>query len=359
MGDKGDRKMIEVEAGKIIEQPQGKILRIKKGQEGVDFHGILAQFCQYADIAHSFLHVDKLKQYVVQVPLQYQKAFDAGTYFINQNKKTGVMWPALMEVKEDGRWGFIDNLPIKEQELIHGNPMHDIATNFYNLALQKQIASLAEKVEQTYKIVERIEHGQMDDRIAGLYSGREQIQHAMLLEDPQDKKQAIALGRQSLTDAKYQLGLTLKRRIEEFEPIPDSTFRQLNLAFRQKGVFDRRDDEIDEIQNYYALFLDATQLLAASYIVTGDIEAATQTYKDSIEFVSTIDFSNVQTIRHIHKQKEIKDLFVFHPITDINAEKKKLDAAAKEYDYLLIEASGNELLEVLGNVGRIQESKTE
>ena len=47
----------------------------------------LARLCQYADIAHSLSHVEKLKQYVVQVPLQYQKAFDAGTYFINQNKQ--------------------------------------------------------------------------------------------------------------------------------------------------------------------------------------------------------------------------------------------------------------------------------
>lgn len=355
MNNTGDRKMIEVKAGKIIEQPQGKVLRIKKGQEGIDFQGILAQFCQYADITHSLLHVDKLKQYVVQVPLQYQKAFDAGVYFINQNKKTGVMWPALMEVKENGRWGFIDNLPIKEQELIHGNPMHDISMNLYNLALQKQIASLAEKVEQTYKIVERIEHGQMDDRIAGLYSGREQIQHAMLLEDPQDKKQAIALGRQSLTDAKYQLGMTLKRRIETFEPIPDGWWMQWWQAFKHKGIYDRRDDEFQEMQDYYALFLEATNLLAASYVVTGDIEAAKQTYSDSEQFMSTIEFSNAQTIRRIHKPKDVQNTFVFHPVDYVKAEREEAEEAAKEYDYMLIEASGQDLLEVLGNVEEIRE----
>lgn len=88
------------------------------------------------------------------------------------------------------------------------------------------------------------------------------------------RKQSIALGRQSLIDAKYQLGLALKRRIEEFEPIPEGWFRQRLLAIRYKGIFDRCDDEILEMQNYYALYLESTKLLAASYVATGEIETA-------------------------------------------------------------------------------------
>lgn len=113
--------------------------------------------------------------------------------------------------------------------------------------MQKQIASLAEKVEQTYKIVERIEHGQMDDRIAGLYSDHEEIQCSMLLDDPQDKKQAIALGRQSMTDTKYQLDMTLMRRIEMLEPIADGWWAQRWQAFTHKSIYDRRDDEFQEM----------------------------------------------------------------------------------------------------------------
>ena len=76
-----------------------------------------------------------------------------------------------MEKKENGQWRFVDNLPIVEQDFTNGNPMRDISMSFYNLALQKRIESIAETVERIYKAVERIEHGQMDDRIALLYSG--------------------------------------------------------------------------------------------------------------------------------------------------------------------------------------------
>ncbi len=349
----GNGEIMEVQPGDLVEQPQGKILWIKKGHEGVDFKGILAQFSQYADIGHSLTHIEKLKQYVVQVPLQYQKALDEGTYFINQNQKTGVMWPSLMEVKESGRWGFVDNLPIVEQELVRGNPMRDISMNFYNLALQKQIESIAATVERTYKVVEKIEHGQMDDRIALLYSGREQIQLAMLLNDPEDRKRAIALGRQSLIDAKYQLGLTLKRRIEEFEPIPEGWFAQRWLAFRNKGVFDRRDDEFQEMQDYYELYLEATKLIAKSYVETGDIDAARQAFADSMTFMETIGFKNARTIKYIHKPKEIQDRFVFYPVAYIEAEREDADEEAKEYDYMMIEASGQDIMEALGDVEEV------
>ncbi len=346
-------ELIESQTEDLVEEPKGKVLHIKNGQKGVDFRGVLVQLSQYADIEHTLTHIDRVKQYVIQVPLQYQKALDEGTYFINQNQTTGVMWPSLMEVRESGRWGFVDNLPIAEQNLVQGNPMRDISINFYNLALQKQIASIADAVERTYKVVERIEHGQMDDRIALLYSGREQIQLAMTLKDSDARKQAMALGRKSLIDAKYQLGMTLKRRIEEFEPIPEGWFAQRWLAFRHKGIFDQRDDEFQEMQDYYELYFESTKLLAASYIATDEIEAAKKAYGDSIEFIKSIRFGNAQTIKFVHKPKEIQDQFVYHPVAYIEAEQEDAEGGAKEFDYMIIEATGEELLEVFGDGNEI------
>lgn len=346
---KENDELIELQSGNLVQEPKGKLLHIKKGQKGVDFRYILAQLSQYADIRHALTHIDMVKQYVVQVPLQYQKALNEGTCFINQNQTTGVLWPSLMEVKENGRLAFVANLPIAEQNFVRGNPMRDISLNFYNLGLQKQIASIADAVERTYKAVERIEHGQMDDRIALLYSGREQIQLAMTLKDVDARKQAIALGRQRLIDAKYQLGMTLKRRIEEFKPIPEGWLAQRVLAIRHNGILDQRDDEFQELQDYYELYLESTKLLAASYVVTDEMETAKKAYGDSIDFIKTIRFENAQTIKFIHKPDDIQDLFVYHPVAYIEAEQKDAEEDAKKYDYMIIDTTGEELLEVFGN----------
>ena len=345
----GTNKLMEQSATDLSEQMvSGKIpLRIDRRKNGTEFRGTLAQILQYVDIGHALTHIEKAKQYVVQIPLEYQKALNEGVYFINQNKTTGVQWPQLMEIKPNGRYSFVDDLPIVEQEFIRGNPLRDISTNFYNIALQQQIVAIADTVERTYKVVERIEHGQMDDRIAGLYSGREQIRLALELKDPEEKKRAIALGRQSLIDAKYQLGLTLKRRIEEFEPLPDGWWAQRWLAFRHKNVLNQRDDEVQEIQDYYELFLEATKLIAFSYILTDEKDAARRAFMDSIDFMKTIHFQNVRTIRFIHNPQDIQEMFMYHPITYIEAEQEQAEEDDKEYDCMLVEVSGEELLEVL------------
>jgi hypothetical protein len=89
----GNDELIEQPSGDLTERelPEGKLLRIAKIREGVDFKGILAQLSQYASIGNVLTHIEKVKKYVVQVPLQYQKALDEGLNFINQNQTTGVM----------------------------------------------------------------------------------------------------------------------------------------------------------------------------------------------------------------------------------------------------------------------------
>lgn len=345
----GENVLMDMSAAELSEQMGSgrKVLRIDKRKNGAEFKGTLAQILEYINIGHALAHIEKAKQYIVQIPLEYQKAFNEGVYFINQNKTTGVHWPQLMEIKPNGRYSFVDSLPIVEQGLIKGNPLRDISMNFYNIALQQQIAAIADAVERTYKLVERIEHGQMDDRIAGLYSGREQIKLALMLKDPVEKKRAIALGRQSLIDAKYKLGITLKRRIEEFKPLPDGWWAQRWLVFRHKDILNRRDDEVQEIQDYYELFLEATKLIAFSYIQIDEKDTATRAFVDSIDFMKTINFENLHTIRFIHKKNYIQEMFMYHPVAYIEAEQQQAEEDGKEYDYMLVEVSGEELLEVL------------
>ena len=45
------------------------------------------------------------------------------------------------------------------------NPFQGIAQSYHNIYLQQQINELAEIMNQTYRVVERIEQGQKDDRI--------------------------------------------------------------------------------------------------------------------------------------------------------------------------------------------------
>ena len=354
-----NEELMEHPSTDLVERPQGRILRIKNGLKDVNFSEIIARITQCVDLVHISAHIEKATQYVVQVPIQYQKALNEGTLFINQNKTTGVMWPSLMEITEDGRWKFVANLPIVEKKFLNGNPIQGISLSFFNLALQKQITEIADTVKNIYETIKDIERGQMDDRIGLLLSGREQIQNAMLLSDQNTRRQEIALGRQNLYIAKNQIGLAFKRRVEKYKPIPRSKFAQKWEEYWHAGILSQRDEEFDELQDYYGLYLEVTKYLAASYLLTEEFAVARKVYEDSIDFMKTIDFRNVRTIQYIHNIKAIQNTFAFHPVAFIEAEKEDAEKESQKYDHIIIEASGEEILEAIENGKEIPKQETE
>lgn len=333
---------------------EGKKLHIASGSKEHD--GLLAKLTQYANVADALAHVEKSVEYVVQIPLKHKEAFQVGDLFLNQNSKTGVLWPTLYKALDSGKREFVDNLPIKEEELFRGNPFESVAISYHNLYMQQQINELAEVMNRTYKAVERIEQGQMDDRIGLLIAGRDQIILSMHL--PQEERiTAIELGRSKLLTAQKQLLQTLKRRVGNFEAIPESWIARFWLELKHSGSLKQKDKEFHDIQEYYALFLQATQMVAASYAICGQTAAAEQVFDIARQDIDEIDFEPLKTLRFIHEKNP--DMLYYHASDYIEAEREVCLETAKEYDVITIEVSGSKLLEVFenGRTQAIQESE--
>ncbi len=96
-----------------------------------------------------------------------------------------------MRVAKSGRNEVVTPLPIKEQSFVQGNPNQDLANGFQNILIQQQMAQLALVAEETYRVVERIEHGQMDDRIGLLLAGKNGISLALSMPECEESKMQI------------------------------------------------------------------------------------------------------------------------------------------------------------------------
>ena len=326
-----------------VEPVYGKVLKVTPGTEGFDINGMLAKLMQYANMADALSHVERTLEYVVQIPIKHREAFDAGEVFLNQNTKTGVMWPTLYETLENGKRKFVDNLPIKQEEIIHGNPFESMAVSYHNLYMQQQIAELADALQETYQAVRRIEQGQMDDRIGLLMAGRDQIRFS-LNASPEEQIAAMAQGRGNLLVAQKQLLQTFKSRVSGFEPLPEGSFSRFWMEFTHAGAHRRRDQEFTEIQ--------ATQMVAASYAICGQMDAAEQVFLEAEAEMKEIDFGALQTLRYIHKKNT--EMFYYHAADYIATERKICLEDAQEYDAISLQISGEKLLEVFEN-GRTEE----
>ena len=116
-----------------------KILYVSSETKGNEMNGLLAALIQYTNIGNALSNIERTAEYVVQIPLKYRKAFEEGKLFLNQNSKTAVTWPTLYKRLENGKRQFVDNLPIKQQEMVYGNPFERIAVSYHNLYMQQQI----------------------------------------------------------------------------------------------------------------------------------------------------------------------------------------------------------------------------
>ena len=343
---RGNDELVTQEDGQA-ESVNGKVLKVTPGMEGFDINGMLAGLMQYANMADALGHVERTVEYVVQIPVKYREAFEAGKVLINQNEKTGVMYPSLYEKLENGKRKFVGNLPIKQEEILHGNPFESMAVSYHNLLMQEQIAELADTLQMTCQAVKRIEQGQMDDRIGLLAAGRDQIRYC-LNALPEEQTAAMAQGRGNMLVAQKQLLQTLKSRVSGFEPLPKHKISRFWMELTHTGALRRKDHEFHEIQKYYALYLQATQMIAVSYAVCGQIDAAEQVFIDAEQEMKDIDFGALQTLRYIHKKNT--DLFYYHAADYIAAEREICMEDALEYDTISLQVSGEKLLEVFDNV---------
>ncbi|MFT5873188.1 MAG: hypothetical protein ACI8WT_002130 [Clostridium sp.] len=331
----------------------GKVLRINKLSADIDFEGMLDKVLQYVNINEIIHNVKKGAEYVVQVPSEFQAGLDSGDYNMMENLKTGKMWPSLMKIGEDGRNKIVTPLSIKKQEFIQGNPFQEMTMGYHNLCMQKQINELSQLMERTLNIVKRIEQGQKGDRIGLLSSGKDQILLALSQKDEGSRNLALQLGRKSVFDSRGQLAEILKQRITDYEVVSKSSVVRFLREFASNGYLQGKDDEYQEIQEYFDLYLQATKMIVDSYAVVGDNENAERVFNISIEYMESIDFSKLKTIEFAHKYCKFEGIYDYSA-EYLTTEKQACLEEAKQYDCLSIEVSGEKLLEVIAN-GKTEE----
>ena len=355
-----EENILPVEKNETIPVPaEGKKLYITQHSKGIDFHSLLGQVVQFVNMAEIVAEIKAGTQYVIQIPVEFQKAYESGEMFIMENMKSGQKWPSLMKIAENGKHQVVSPLPIVEQSIVQGNPVQELANSQHNMLMQQQFAQLTEIVERTYRVVEQIKHGQMDDRIGLLEAGKNGLILAMSMPEGEERSRQIDSSRQNLLVAQAQIEKTLERRAGEFEPLPKAASIRFMREFFHSGYFAEKRNDVQEMQEYYDLYLQATKLLAASYAMCGNLETAEQTFRLSESNIRSIDFSKVKTISYQHKG--LTDMFYTAPTGFITAEREICMEEAKHYDYVAIEVSGNNLLEVLGDgkAEAVQEAGTE
>lgn len=330
-------------------KPELRVARVDPATANFNAHAVIGHLARYANLASIAGAIKKGTQYVVQVPTHLQVALDSGKYTMLHGKESGKMWATIVEKLPSGKNKFIDNCPIVEEAFYHGNPLQDASSNLVNLQMQQQMAALAQLVGETYEAILRVESGQKADRIGQLIAGRDGIVHALKMKDPESREQQIVAARQSLLEAQGKIGEVLREKASSFKGLPRRIVAQFVMEIVQSGYLDKRDGEYDAIHEYYDLYMQATQLIAKSFLICNETESAVSVFDSCKQFIGSLDFSKLGTVLYTHRQMLKSELFYHQAAEAIAKEKTFCLEAAKPYDVIEITLDGAEIMEVLEN----------
>ena len=84
-----DNLPMEVEQSAVPIPAEGKRLYITQDTKTIDFHALLGQIVQCVNMGEILAEIKAGTQYVVQIPAEFQAAYESGEMFIMENMKTG------------------------------------------------------------------------------------------------------------------------------------------------------------------------------------------------------------------------------------------------------------------------------
>ncbi len=346
------------ELGQPIET--AKVLCVSKETPDFDFSRALAQAAQLVNAEEAVRSIQKGFQYVVQVPLEHQAELASGAIEMMHGETSGKTWATLVRKHANGKNEIVCNCPIAKQQMIHGNSLQSMTDVYQNLYMQQKLAELSKQIEEVYQVCLRIEQGQTDDRIGMLKSGREDMRRALMRDPGEQRNTEMAEARSKISTAQHQIGENFKSRLNSYTGIPKSHFmRTMKEIFSLRTDYmAQKDAEFEKIQDYFEVYLKATQLLASSYAVCGDTHQAEDVYRSAIDFLKDLDYSKLQTLRYVHSEAAMQKTFCYHATEYVETEKVACLEDARQYDYITLSVSGEELLEVLSD-GRKEIRKAE
>ncbi|WP_243677550.1 hypothetical protein [Weissella confusa] len=146
-------------------------------------------------------------QMVVQLSEEAKRKLASGEWKFGKRVKDGSTYGALVDAQTNRAKQFVDLKPEVTQSV----------SNLQELsAIQQQLASIAEQIEDLSTTVKRVEQGQYNDRYAGFFSARQQIIEAFVTEDPELKRLGFKNATMTANDTLAKLMMTMRTDIAEY-----------------------------------------------------------------------------------------------------------------------------------------------
>ncbi len=227
-------------------------------------------------------------KYVVDATESTLDAIESGKIKLT-TENSGKMFAQIREV--NGHYG--SKLPIKKEVFAKGIDPIQMANALQMKALQEQVQQIADQIAIIDHSVIEVIQGQQNDRIGLYYSGLTLYLEARNVNDPEMKRALIAQSLRALSEARFQLGLTMQSDIKY---LADGDYK----IGKGKSV-ELIDKRIDSINQSFAFIHQATMLRAGIYCNEGELSAMSTVLNEYSYFIDSTIAKNAGILAQCDK----------------------------------------------------------
>ncbi len=227
-------------------------------------------------------------RYVVDASEETLKAIESGQIKLS-TENSGKMYAQIREA--NGHYGA--KLSIKKEVFAKGIDPIQMSNMLQVIALQEQIQQIADQIAVIDHSVREVIQGQQNDRIGLYYSGLALYLEARNVYDTDMKKALVAQSLRALSEATYQLGLTMQSDIKY---LVDKEYN----AGKGKRV-ELIDSRMNNINQSFAFIHQATMLRTAIYCNEGQLAAMSTVLNEYAKFIDSTVAANAAFLAQYDK----------------------------------------------------------
>lgn len=211
-------------------------------------------------------------RYVVDATEKTLEAIESGKIKLT-TENTGKMYAQIRQA--NGHYG--SKLPIKKEVFAKGFDPVQMANALQMKALQEQIQQIANQIAVIDHSVREVIQGQQNDRIGLYYSGLALYLEARNVNDLDMKKVLMVQSLRALSEATFQLGLTMQSDIKY---LADGGYKV--GKGKSVGLIDSR---MNSINQSFAYIHQASMLRAGIYCNEGELAAMSTVFNEYSKFI--------------------------------------------------------------------------
>lgn len=211
-------------------------------------------------------------RYVVDATQSTLDAIDKGLIKLTTNK-SGKTFAQIRN--STGRFG--SKIPIKKEVFKEEIDPVNFANAIQMKSFQNQLDIIQEQIISIDQSIGEVIHGLENDRISLFYSGMSLYQEALLIEDNDFRKNLISQSLKSLSDASFQLNLSLQKDINY---LINGEYN--NVKSKRVELI---DSKMSSLNNSFSIIHQANILKAAIYCNENEFSAMSSVLNNYSNFI--------------------------------------------------------------------------